>query len=187
MIDVALINTILQKGKLAAERVRSEFNDLSVSQLNWKSSPDSWSIAQCLDHLVVANSLYFPTFEKIVLGKYDLSVWEKWSPLSGLFGKALRYQMQEEPKSQMKTAKIFFPSSSQIDTDILDRFQKHLDTLLGYFASFSKIDIDKTRITSPVSKFITYSLRDTIIFLTTHLHRHINQAVRMKLAYHETR
>ena len=45
MTDAAFIETILQKGKEAKEKVIHEFSDISLEQLNWKPSPESWSIA----------------------------------------------------------------------------------------------------------------------------------------------
>ena len=39
---------------------------------------------------------------------------------------------------------------------------------------------DKTHISSPVSKFVTYSLRNAITLLIQHEHRHINQAIKVK-------
>ena len=109
-----------------------------------------------------------------------MTTWQKWSPLSGLFGKILADQLQEKPKGKLKAPKVFTPSFSQIDAGIFDRFQKHLDTLLEYIAALKEIDIDKTRITSPAAKFVTYNLRNTIKILIPHLHRHINQAIRVK-------
>jgi hypothetical protein len=51
MIDEVFIKTILQKGKEAKEKVQSGFSDISLQQLNWKPLPETWSIAQCLEHL----------------------------------------------------------------------------------------------------------------------------------------
>ena len=37
------------------KQVQSEFGMLTKEQLNWKPTPDTWSIAQNLDHLMVVN------------------------------------------------------------------------------------------------------------------------------------
>jgi hypothetical protein len=49
-------------------------------------------------------------------------------------------------------------------------------------SAMEKTDIEKTKITSPTIRFVTYNLRHTILILIPHLHRHINQAVRVKLS-----
>ena len=171
---------MLQKGKEAGEKVQREFPGISLHQLNWKPHPDNWSVGQCLDHLIVADCLYFPAFKKIAEDKYKMTRWQRWSPLSGVFGKILVSQMQENVKRKVKTARVFFPSASDIDAGIFDRFHKHLDSLLEYIAAFKKVDLDKTYITSPVSNFITYSLRNAVTLLVHHEHRHINLGIKVK-------
>ncbi len=180
MKDSIFIQQMLQKGNEAKEKVKTEFSNLSLAQLNWKPAEESWSIGQCLDHLIVSDCLYFPAFKNISAGKYEMTFWENWSPLSGLFGKMLEHQVQEKIGKKINTPQIFAPSQSDIDWGILERFYKHLDSLLDYIADFIKTDIDKTHITSPVSKVVTYSLRKAITILIQHEHRHINQAIRVK-------
>ncbi len=180
MKDALLIATMIQKGRDAGNKVKTEFSGLRSEQLNWKPSPDSWSIGQCLEHLIVSDCSYFPVFENIAGNTHLMTAWQKWSPFSGLFGKMLADQMQEKVKKKLKTPKVFVPSYSDMDTGILERFQKHLDSLLEYIGFMKDIDIDKIRITSPAAKFVTYNLRYTVMMLVPHLHRHINQAMRVK-------
>lgn len=182
MKDPGFIVERLQKGRAAGEKVREEFSGLSLEQLNWKPSPESWSIGQCLDHLLVSNCSYFPQLRKIAEDKFSMTVWQRWSPFTGLFGKILVDQLQEKVRKKVKAPRIFVPSSSRIDSGIIERFQKHLDTLLEYISAFSNVDMDKLHITSPVSGFITYSLRNAITILVNHLHRHINQGCRVKVS-----
>ena len=182
MIDGVFIKEMVQKGNEAEEKVTMELGNLSLTQLNWKTSEECWSIGQCLDHLVISDCLYFPVFKTISTGKYKLSFWESWSPFSGFFGRMLINQVQEKPVKKIKTPKIFSPSESNIDAGITDRFHKHLNTLLDYIAQCNKADIDKVHITSPVSKIVTYNLRRAITILMLHEHRHINQAIKIKAA-----
>jgi len=179
MKDILLIEQLAQKGKEAGEKVKKEFSHITLEQLNWKPAPGSWSVGQCLDHLIVADCLYCSAFKKIAEKKYKMTGWQRWSLFGGLFGKILVTQMQENVKSKVKTAKIFFPSASQIDAGIMERFRKHLDSLLEYIESFKDVDLDKTHMASPVSNFITYSLRNAVKLLVQHEHRHINQALRV--------
>jgi hypothetical protein len=89
MKDPLFIEKMIQKGKQAGENVKENLGGLSMSQLNYKPEDHTWSIGQCLDHLIVTDQLYYPLFESIADGSYRMSNWEKWSPFSGLFGKLL--------------------------------------------------------------------------------------------------
>lgn len=180
MKDPNFIIGILQKEKDAAEKAMTAFHDLSIEQLNWKPDEHSWSIAQCLDHLIVCDSLYFPKFENIIKHDHAMNWWEKWSPFSGFFGHMLVSQVSEQPKKKLKAPKVFAPVSSGLDAGITDRFRKHLETLLSYTITLGNVDIDKTHLTSPVSGFVTFSIRNALLLLVQHEHRHINQAIRVK-------
>ena len=79
MKDALFIQQMLEKGKEAGKKVKTEFIDFSLYQLNWKPSPESWSIGQCLDHLIIADCLYFPALKKIAERKFEMTAWEKWS------------------------------------------------------------------------------------------------------------
>jgi hypothetical protein len=180
MKDPEFIKNMVIKGKEADGKVKTEFINLSLQQLNWKPAPDSWSIGQCLDHLIISDCSYFPIFKKIPDSKHQMTTWERWSPFSALFGKILVSQLKENVKRKVNAPKIFVPSASNIDAGIIERFHKHLDSLLEYIAAFRDVDLDKTYITSPISKLVTYSLRNAVTLLVQHEHRHINQAIRVK-------
>jgi len=181
MADELFIKAILQKGNEARQKVQSEFSNLSLQQLNWKASPESWSIAQCLNHLVVSDSSYFSTLDKITDGSYQASFWRKYSPFSKVFGRVLKDQLREQVGRKLKAPKKFLPAASEFSMEILERYYKNLDDFSGLIARCRNIDLDKTVITSPAVSFVTYSLRDAMQFLMQHEHRHINQAARIKM------
>lgn len=182
MKDKRLIEDLISRTEEARKKLRDNLSGLSPAQLNWKPDPESWSIGQCLDHLVVSDCLYFPAFKKITEEKYQMSFWEKWSPFSRLFGKMLTDQVQEEPRRKMIAPRVLRPSTSKIDPGIYERFNKHLDSLQEYIGLCTQKDLDRIKVSSPVSKFITYSLRNAFRLLTQHEHRHLNQAIRIKQA-----
>lgn len=176
---------MIRRGREAGEKVKNEFSNITPQQLNWKPGEESWSIGQCLDHLIIADCAYFPTLKKITEGNsdpdgYRESFWENWSPFGWLFGKIMVSQVQEKPRRKLNAPKIFRPAESKIDFGIFERFHKHIDSLIEYINDCRTVDPDKTHITSPVSKFVTYSLRNAITLLIQHEHRHINQAIRVK-------
>ena len=180
MKDPAFIQEMVTRSTAAGERVQNEFGSLSYEQLNWKPADNRWSIGQCLDHLIISDCLYFPTLKKIVAGNYRMKFWERWSPFTGMFGKMMVSQVGEKPNRKMKAPKILVPSASNIDTGILERFQKHLDTLIAFMIDCRNTELDRVHISSPVTGIITYSLRNAFLLLVQHEHRHISQGVKLK-------
>jgi hypothetical protein len=174
------IDQVCSELQTIADEVEAAFGGLSEVQLNWKPSEKSWSIAQCLDHLIVLHSLYFPIFERLEKGNAKASFWEKVSPLSGFFGRTLIRSLRPENQTKMKTRPKAFPSASEIDGGIARRFVEHQHEMIDRLRKLpTSIDPAKAIITSPLMGFITYSLEDTFTILVVHCHRHIQQARRV--------
>ena len=173
------INSVVSDLASVSEDARSSFGELTPAQLNWKPSEKEWSVAQCLDHLITINSLYFPVFEKIRTGGFANTFWEKYSPFSGFFGRYLIKAMSPENPKKMETSKKAYPSASEIDAGIVERFQDHNRELAAHVANIpAEFDL-KTILTSPLSGFVTYSLDDCLTILVVHERRHLLQAKRV--------
>ncbi len=165
--------------KIAADS-RASFGSLSVEQLNWKPAETSWSVGQCLEHLITTHSLYFPLFERLEKGYVRPSFWEKYSLLSGFFGRFLIKSMRPENLKKMKTTAKAQPSASEIDAGIIERFNEHQYQMAAHLKKFpTDIDPAKTIITSPLLGLVTYSLEDTFTILVVHCQRHFGQAKRV--------
>jgi len=181
MKDAGFIQSILAKGQEAKNKVVKEFSDLTALQLNWKPAPQSWSIAECLEHLLIADSRYFHDLQKIISGGYKMTFWEKYSPFTAACGRILKDQLKETVTRKMIAPKKIRPTFSDKPLRFIDQYLNNLSEFLGYIESCSNTDIDKTIITSPTISIVTYSLRDAFQFLMQHEHRHINQAMRVKM------
>jgi hypothetical protein len=159
--------------------VHARFGSLTSEQLNWKPVADSWSIGQCIDHLIRTNEIYSEDFEAVANGTRAQSTWERWSPLSGYFGRYLTKIMAKDEK-KVKTSERFVPPSD-IDADVVERFAKSQDELKETVRSTENADWDKTILTSSFMGLVTYSLGDAYNIITGHQRRHIRQADRVFL------
>lgn len=161
-------------------QVRAEFGGLSVEQLNRRPAAGQWSVAQCLDHLITINRLYFPVLAAIAAGTYRPSVWARVSPLSGMFGGLLVKSLRPDNPKPIKTSAKAEPSASQIPADILDRFEAHQADLVRHIRAIpASVDERRTVLTSPLVGFVTYSLADCLTMLAVHEERHLGQARRV--------
>lgn len=60
----------------ADRRAHALANGLTIEQLNWRPSPDEWSIGQCLQHLLVFNQLYIAAISRALDGQPPSTVKE---------------------------------------------------------------------------------------------------------------
>lgn len=177
------IDSVVGDLSRSEEDARRKFGGLSSEQLNWKPAEKSWSVAQCVDHLITTHSLYFPLFEQLEKGVITESFWERYSPFSGFFGRFLIKGLRPENQNKMKTTSKAQPSASEIDGRIIERFSEHQNQLIEHLRRLPN-DIDPARlmITSPLLGLITYSLDDAFTILVVHCQRHIGQAERVSQA-----
>lgn len=157
--------------------VRRRFGALSVMQLNWRAAAGSWSVAQCLEHLILTTDDYLTDFRAIAAGTRRASRWERFSPLSGFFGTVLREHLTKDAK-RTKTLTRFVPPR-EIAGDIVARFVRNQEELLDAIRATSAADWKRTIVTSSFQSIVTYSLGDAYRIMLEHQRRHIRQADRV--------
>ena len=179
-----LLQTITVESQKNSEQAQQLAANLSEEQLNWKPSPDRWSVAQCLEHLSAATKGFYPYFTTaIARGK------EKW-PVSGavrykptLVGGWLARQLLPETTRKLPAPKIFRPEEGPVIRDPLERFLQQQQSFLKYINEARGLDYNKTRIRSPVTPLLRYSLADAFVITVVHSWRHLAQARRVLEAY----
>ncbi|MBV9958164.1 MAG: DinB family protein [Acidobacteria bacterium] len=162
--------------------VRREFTNLSAAQLNWKQSAEEWSIGQCLDHLVQTNEQFFLSFDQIIRGEKQQTVWERLPVLPKFFGRFIVNAANPESTRKVKAPKVFAPASSDVDAHIVESFIAHQALVASKLKALEKVDARNIKVTSPVARFVTYSLLDACTILVYHERRHFEQARRVLAA-----
>ena len=162
--------------KIEAE-VRQEFGSLTAQQINWRPSPDGWSIGQCLDHLIKSNEGFYAEFDKLAAGTRKNSFWEKFSPLSSFAGSFLVKSLKADDK-RVKTIPSMTPPSD-IDPGIVETFARHQEGLTAKVKAIANADWQKTVVTSPFFGLMTYKLDAGMQAIVEHEKRHVRQAKRV--------
>jgi hypothetical protein len=176
-MDERITNVISDMNSVAAD-VNVTFGGLSQEQLNWKPAEKSWSVAQCLDHIILSNTEFYPEFEKLASGTRKNSFWENYSPLTGWGGRFLIKAVSEDSKKAKAPSKAIVPPSN-IDANIVEMFAGHVAEVNKKIESIAGADRKKTIVTSPFLAVFTYSLDDAYTVLVEHSKRHVRQAKRV--------
>ncbi len=152
------------------------FGDLNTEQLNWKPDPETWSIAQNIDHIMVINKSYFPVIDSLQNQTYKTPFIAKIGFLTSFFGKTILKAVQPDRKKKMKTFSIWEPAKSDISTGILDRFKAHQSELKSKIEASKNLIEKGTIISSPANKNIVYKLAHAFDIIVTHEQRHFEQS-----------
>jgi hypothetical protein len=156
----------------------NSFNSLSSEQLNWKPTPQEWSIGQCVDHLINTNSHYSEAVEKVLQGE-KRTFWEKLPLLPKIFGKLLLSFLDPKAQNKAKAPKVIEPSNQTIDKDVVKRFNQTQNKLADLMKKTANLPLNKVIITSPVTPVVTFALIDAYKIIATHDKRHFDQAMKV--------
>jgi hypothetical protein len=154
----------------------AEFKPLSKDQLNWKLNPNTWSIAQNLDHIIVVNETYYPVLAALKAGTYQTPFMARIGFIVSFLGKTVLKAVQPDRQKKMTTFPIWEPTKSSVPEDILERFQIHQNELMIKIEEAHEFVKKGIVISSPANRHIVYKLETAFDIIVLHEQRHIEQA-----------
>jgi hypothetical protein len=172
--DLEGISTAIKE---ISDDVQNAFGGFSDEQLNWKPAQESWSVAQCLDHLIKSNEEFFPELESLAAGTRKNTLWQRISPLSGMAGAFLVNSLKKD-NQKIKTNQKMTPPSD-LGPDIVSEFQRHQNALVEKLKAANSADWRRVVLTSPFVKIMTYRMDTGLAAVIEHEKRHVRQAKRV--------
>ena len=157
-------------------RFLNSFSLLSEEELNWKPSPEIWSIAQNIDHLIRVNESYFPVFSNLKHGSYNLPFIARFGFVVKFFGNFILKSVQPDNNKKTQTFPIWKPAESNFEKNILHRFEEHQVKLKENINMVADKIRENAVISSPANKNIVYKLETAFDIIVAHERRHLNQA-----------
>lgn len=156
-----------------------KFKSLSEDQINWKPSAESWSIAECVDHLIVTNKLYFNEFEKQFAEKQIKTDYSKAQVKHKWLSKFIIKSVDPANIKKVKTRPVFLPSRSKHTKDVFNSFNEVQNGLINLVSTAMNLDLNKYVMSSPAAKIIKENFCDVLEIILLHDRRHFNQAERL--------
>lgn len=154
----------------------NKFNNLTSEQLNWKPNEKSWSIGQVIEHLIKSSEGYFAIPEQIRSKDFKPSFLTNFGFVPKLIGNLILKSVKPDAKRKVKTMKIFEPSLSNIDSNILQNFRESQQQLHNFIDENKELILSRAVIPSPVNKHFIYHFDTVIDILVNHQKRHFEQA-----------
>ena len=145
----------------------------SNEELNYKSSPHTWSILECIEHLNMYGDFYLPEIEeKMAKNNAYPSIYFTSGLLGNFFAKSM---LPKEKPNKMKTFKDKNPNGFSLDIKSLDRFLSQQKKLSELLHSAGEVNLSKTKTAISISNFIKLRLGDTFRVVVYHNQRHLVQ------------
>lgn len=145
----------------------------SENELNFRTSADSWSVLECLEHLNRYGDFYIPEISHKISSSATTPK-SDFQPgiLGNYFAKSM---LPKEKLNKMKTLKTMNPIHSQLNKEVVNEFIQQQQQLLNLLEKARHINLEKTKTAISISKLITLKLGDTFRFMIYHNERHILQ------------
>lgn len=156
-----------------------KFKSLTEGQINWRPDAGCWSIAECVDHLLVTNRLYLTEFEKqfdekqIKIDYSKTEVKHKWLSIFIIKG------VDPLNIKKAKTFPVFMPSMSLYTKNVFDHFYEVETNIVNLVRSAKDLDLNKYVMSSPAAKIIKENFCDVLEIIRLHDRRHFNQAEKL--------
>ena len=155
---------------------------LSEQDLNRRTSDDSWSILECIEHLNLYGTFYLKEIkEKMAQSTTPPTPDFKSGILGNYFAKSM---LPKEKLNKMKTFQEMNPIHSNLSKNVLDTFVAQQNQLLELLETAKTKNLSAIKINITITKWITIRLGDTFRFVIYHNLRHIAQAKRYLAAFH---
>lgn len=158
--------------------IHNDFLSLTGKQINWKPEPHKWSIAQCFDHLILANNIYLTEIEKTLLSAKKFKSKEIVFK-SGFFAKILLHYTSPASAKKFESLDAFKPSTDFITKEVFNNFNGHQGRLLSVIKNSEELDLNVIKIAHPLKRILKLSLGDFLNLIITHEKRHLQQAKRI--------
>ncbi len=153
---------------------------LTAKELNWKSRPGEWSIGQCIDHLLVSNTVYCPAIAE-ALGGHQPGRVEEITP--GWFGRwFIENYIEFSGRTKPHRAPKKITPVSQVDPSVLDRFLESNQGARELVQRAATYDVNRIRFRNPFVPLIHFTVGTGFEILSKHQRRHLLQAERVRAA-----
>jgi hypothetical protein len=166
--------------------VRSDATELlgglSEVQLNWRPTPERWSIAQNLTHLVVIGRLYLPQLDDTIRRAREKG-WRKPGPFEyGAVGRWVVAELEPPPRHRMRTPRLFKPQPVQPLAHVRDDFLTLQGELEQRIHAANGLDLRRAKVATIISSLLRLPLGQAFQALLAHERRHLWHARNVRSA-----
>jgi hypothetical protein len=170
-------------------QARDILGGLTDEQLAWQPEPEGWSIADCLDHLIVAGRQSLSYVAEAVDVARAGGMWSTGPFRYGMVERWVVWLM--EPPARMKFAapRAYRPTCGRPGAIVVDEFLLLQQELRQSVEQARGLDLAKVKVRNPVTRWFKFSLGQEFAIAAAHERRHLWQvrAIKMRRAFPKNR
>jgi DinB family protein len=158
--------------------------DLTEERGGWRADTGSWSVAECLDHLVVTNRAYLHAMKEPAIRAREQGRLRRGPAAPGFVGRWFAKTMEPPVKARfrMKAPRMIKPRVAPPLADAFANFMTSQDEVRVFLLENADLDLAAVRFPNPFVRGIRFSLATALHVITAHERRHLWQAWRIRRA-----
>lgn len=175
--DLSPLRTILDDLDKSDQEAQRVVSGLSDAQAKWQPHEDSWSIAQCLDHLGRANTAYAAALRQAIRENRSANKPQPIRP--GWFSRLFIGLLDPPPKRKVRAPKKIVPESGIAGKEALQTFLRGHEDVRAAIREGAELDLNRIRFRNPFIGFLRFTIGAGLLIIVAHDRRHLWQAQRV--------
>jgi hypothetical protein len=157
-------------------RAEALVRDLDEERFNWRPDERSWSVAQCLDHLNVANLAYLDPMRTALNRKGRV---RRGAIQPGFFGRWFVATLEPPPKRRLPAPKKIVPAARKGRDEVIGEWRRIQAEVKELLRAGAAQDLNGIRFVNPFFSLIRFSVGTGFQVIAAHERRHLWQAERV--------
>ena len=157
---------------------------LAEEQGGWYAETGSWSVAECLDHLAIANRVYLQAMVGEAIHAREQGRFRRGPMALGFVGRWFVRTMEPPVRApfRMKAPRIIKPRAAPPLANAFASFRTSQDEVRAFLCAYADLDLAAVRFPNPFARGIHFSLATGLHLITAHERRHLWQAWQVRRA-----
>jgi len=152
---------------------------LSDLQFAWQPSADTWSVAQCIEHLNVTARVYLPKLDEAIADAIRRGLYGSGPFHYSLLGRWFTRLQEPPPRFKLRAPNAFTPPAPRTRAEIMAAFKAYQVQYVDRLRQANGLDLARARVSSPASRWLRMSLGSGFAVMAAHERRHLWQAAQV--------
>ena len=151
----------------------------SREQLRWKPNDETWCIGQVVEHMRIVNDSYLVRAADVIRGRRPSEQEiQEYSP--NRLGQRFIAAVGPNGNFSMAVPKKFEPHMKSVPRDVTTLFLDQFSAVDVIIKESAGADLKKSKVSSPISRFLKFQLGDVFKIILAHNDRHLRQIDRLQ-------
>jgi hypothetical protein len=174
------LQAYLQQLRAIEQDTRLLVNGLTEVQLGWRETGKTWSVADCLNHLLVTGGHSMAGIRRALADARARGLLGRGPFRYGKLGNWFVRLMDAPPPIKFKAPKAYRPAPDLSVSDIVTGFFALQHEFERVLREADGIDLSRTKVDNPVTPWFRLSLGQELALTMAHERRHLWQAWRVR-------